>query len=599
VPDPLTFRGSPPTSGPPAQDHAGGRFSPGSAVTGCVALLLLGLALLPDHAVLRHKAHWTEALLALSVAVAAILAAARGWAHPLPGAFLAAACLPAAVGVTWLLLATPLSAALALDEIVRLALFPAAAFAAGTAADSPASRRVLLAALLAGAVPVGALAVAQHLAGLLELPLVRMERPASTFGNPVFLGAFLVLVLPSALAATLSGRGAPRWLGAAAAGFGLPALLATQSRWAWLGFAAAVVAGTLGLVTERRLRWRLLGGLALLAAVGLLLNRDALLRQHEHGLIWRDTLRLAADHAWGVGPGQFHAAFLPYASPELLEAYPRQAVIINDAHSEPLQLLAELGWPGVLAGLLALLALARDAMRALRAATTDDRPAAVGLAAGLLGAVVMSLGSPDQRFGVQPVAFGCLAGLLLAGHSGTTRRVPAVGRLALAGAGLAVLLLGGARLQARLELSELLEPPVSLQTTASAQAELRLVRELADEAPLDPQAHHRLGVAAAGARQWAEAADAFEACARLAPGLPAARRNAALMQAMAGRLDVAVPNLHDWLAVNPDDSEARYLLAYVHFAQGDVAASLRETEALLARQPDHRLGRLLLERLRE
>jgi O-antigen ligase len=567
--------------------------------TGCVALLLLGLALLPDHAVLRHKAHWTEALLVLSASVAAVVAAATGRIHVAAPAFLAAACLPAAVGAAWLLAATPLSAALARDEIVRLLLLPAAAFAAGAAAASTRARRVLLGALFAGLLPVAALAVAQHLAGLLELPLARMERPASTFGNPVFLGAFLVLALPSALAATLFERGVLRWLGAAAAGFGLPALLATQSRWAWLGFSAAVVAGTLGLVSERRLRWRLLGGLALLAAAGLLLNLDALRRPHEHGLIWRDSLRLVADHAWGVGPGQFHAAFLPYASPELLEAYPRHAVIINDAHSEPLQVLAELGWPGLLAGALALAALARAAARALRATPPDERPAAAGLAAGLLGAVVMSLGSPDQRFGVLPVAFGCLTGMLLAGRGAAARPVAPIGRLALAAAGLAVLSFGGGRLAARLELSDLLEPPVVLDAGPGAQAELRLVRELAAASPLDPQARYRLGLAAAGARRWAEAADAFEACAHLAPGLPAARRNAALMQAMSGRLDVAIPNLGDWLAANPEDAEARYLLAYVHFARGDVAASLREAEALLARQPDHRLGRLLLERLRE
>jgi O-antigen ligase len=568
-------------------------------VAGGVALLLLALALLPDHAVLRHKAHWTEALLAASVAGAAILAAGTGRLGPVAPAFLGAALLPAGVGAAWLLLAEPLSPALARDEVVRLSLLPLAAFAAGAVAGGRAGRRLLVGALLAGAVPVATLAVAQHLAGLLELPLSRMERPAATFGNPVFLGAFLVLVLPAALAATLCERGALRWLGATAAGVGLPAVVATQSRWAWLGLAVAVVAGTLWLVSDRRLRFRLLGGLLLLAAAGLLLNREALLRPHEHGLIWRDTLRLVADHPFGVGPGQFHAEFLPYASPELLEAYPRHAVIINDAHSEPLQLLGELGWAGLLAGGLALLVLAHAAVRALAATAPEDRPLALGLAAGLLGALVMSCGSPDQRFGVTPVVFGCLAGLLLSGQRPTALALTVPARILLAGAGLLVLFLGASRLHARLELSSLLAPPATLEAGAGAQAELRLVRELAAGAPQDPQACYRLGVAAAGARQWAEAADAFEACARLAPGLSAARRNAALMQAMAGRLDVAIPNLRDWLAAEPGDLEARYLLAYVHFAQGDVAASLREAEALLARQPDHRLGRLLMERLRE
>jgi O-antigen ligase len=570
-------------------------------------LLLAGtfllLALVPDEQILRSKVLWAEAALAVTAAAVLLGQAAIGRVHAAPGRVVAAVAAPLLVALAWLVVAIPLSSGfisrtLARDECERLLIGPVALWAATSAAARPEARRLVVGAILAATIPVAMYALAQHLAGLLELPLRRMERPASTFGNPAFLGAFLVLVSPVAVTATLFGRGWQRWGGALAAGFALPALYATQTRGAWIGLAAASVVGIALLSPTRASRNWLLLGLGVSAALMLTLNVDVLRRPSEHSVIWRDTLRMVAARPWGVGPGQFQPSFLPYASPELLAAYPRASVIINDAHSEPLQALAELGWAGLLAAIVALVVLGRAALAAVRSTGAEERPLAVGLLAGLGGHVVMSLGSPDLRFFATTLLFFLLAGLLLAFGSLPERTPGAAGRLGLATAGMALLVFGGWRTLERVQVRRLLAPP-SLPPTTAASTDLAALRARVDARPQDPQAQFDLGVALGKDQRWAEAADAFQAAYVLGGGQLIALRDLALMQALAGRVDEALPNLRVVLAQLPDDADARYALARLEFTLGDVASATRDTELLLKGHPDHRLGRLLEERLRE
>jgi O-antigen ligase len=532
-------------------------------------------------------------------AAAGVIFIAQAWAgrfEALPPQVLVAASGPLLLALLWMLVARPMSRTLAWDECERLLLAPLALWTASCAVARPESRRRIFAVILLATIPVALYAVAQHLAGLLDLPLRRMERPASTFGNPAFLGAFLVLVTPLAVCATLFGRGAMRWVGALAAGFALPALYATQTRGAWLGMAAASVVAIWLLAPTRALRRGLLLGFGFAVAIGLAFNLDVLRRPSEHHLIWRDTLRMVSARPWGVGPGQFQPSFLPYASAELLAAYPRASVIINDAHSEPLQALAELGWLGLLVAVALLVVLGRAGLAAVRGAPADDRPLAVGLLAGLCGHVVMSLGSPDLRFIATTMLFFLLAGLLLAFGPLPPRAPGAAGRLLLATAGLAVLLLGAWQTRQRLEIRELLVPPASLPAAPVNLAELR-ARVAAQ--PQDPQARFDLGVALGKSQFWAEACEAFEAAYVLGGGQIIALRDLALMQTMAGRGAEAMANLRIVLEQLPDDADARYAYALLYFTRGDVAAATRETETLLRQHPEHRLGRLLQERLRE
>ncbi len=569
---------------------------PGTLLVGAA---LLALALVPDEAFLRSKVVWGEGLLLAGAAALLLGQAAHGrLLLPAPGVLLAA-LLPAGFAALWLWLGTPISDVLARDEIERLTLLPVAVWAAAAAAERPGARRALLAALVLTAIPVAGFAVAQNLAGILELPLNRVARPASTFGNPVFLGAYLVLVLPVALAGALFGRGVLRWGGALAAGLALPALYATQTRWAWLGGSLAAALGAVLLAPTRGARRALL---VALLAVGLLLaalNRDVLQRQHAHGLIWRDTLALIADHPLGVGPGQYSVAFLPYASDELLAVYPRRERIINDAHSEPLQIVAELGWPGLLRAAFLLLQLGRAARGAWRAADPLDRPLVAGLLAGLAGLCAMSCGSPDLRFVATTMLFGCLTGLLVAFAPARSWAAGGVGRALLAAGGLALLAVAARQTHEGLQLRRLLADPASFPRAPDGASAVARLQAVVAREPQDAAARYELGVALARERRWAEAAQSVEAAFVLSAGQPGLQRSLGLMQAMAGSVDDALPNLRAALAQRPDDAEVRYLVAYLHFWKGELADALRELDILLAQHPDHALGRLLQQKLRE
>jgi len=570
--------------------------------------LLLGfvvvLALVPDGAVLRSKIVWAQALLLGAACVALGEQSLRGalrlnWA----GFLLAGAGVVAVAALPLVVSADLASRALARDEVLRLAILPIGAWTVGSSLRTPANRRLALLVLQLSVIPVAGYALAQNLAGVLDLPLDRAARAASTFGNPLFLAAFLVLTTPLCAAGALFGTGANRWAGALATGLALPALLAAQSRWAWLGFGVSVVVGVLLLAPSRRTRRNLLIALGVAGAVVAAITIPVLTRPQSHALIWRDTWAMIQSAPWGIGPGQFPVAFLPYASPELLAAYPRPDVIVNDAHSEPLQILAELGWPGLVALLLSVALLVRSAAATLRRVATSDaeHPMLVAGLAALCGASVQSLGSPDLRFVSSTMTFAAVIGFCASFAPPRTWAVrggrPA--RMLLALAAVAGLALVAQTTWSRHRIADLIRP---LPIFQASPGNLALIASLQDDVaanPDDPERHYTLGVALAAEHHYADAAMAFRASARLAPGNPGVLRSLGIAEGLAGEFVAAVSNLRASLGVSPDDADALYVLAYAAYGMGDLRTCIESLEALLVIQPEHPQGRLLLARLRE
>jgi O-antigen ligase len=570
--------------------------------------LLLGfviaLALVPDGAVLRSKIVWAQALLLTAACVALGEQALRGalrlhW----QGFLFAGLAVVAVAAVLFLLPGTLVSRSLARDEVLRLALLPLGAWTVGSSLRSPANRRLFLLVLQLSVIPVAGYALAQNLAGVLDLPIDRAARAASTFGNPLFLAAFLVLTTPLCAAGALFGSGANRWAGALATGLAMPALLAAQSRWAWLGFAISLAVGVVLLAPDRRTRRNLLIALGAAGAIVAAITIPVLTRPQSHALIWRDTWAMIQSAPWGIGPGQFPVAFLPYASPELLAAYPRPEVIVNDAHSEPLQILAELGWPGFLALLFSVALLARSALDTLRRVAMDDaeRPMLVAGLAALCGAGVQSLGSPDLRFVSSTMTFAAVIGFCasFAPPSTWTLRGGRPARMALVLVALAGLILVGRTTWDRHRIAELIRPPPAFEVSPGNLALIASLQEDVAANPDDPERHYTLGVAFAAEYQYADAATAFGAAARLAPGNPGVLRSLGIAEGLAGHFAPSVRNLRASLAVTPDDPTALYVLAYSAYGMGDLRTCIESLEALLVLDPEHPQGRLLLARLRE
>lgn len=584
---------------PGAPDHASTReFLPPWGTLLLLAASLLAVAFVPDESVLRAKAVWARGLAGLAAAVALVTLARRGsLILPWAGVVLAAASLPAlaCLRAAFDPLASPV---LARDEIIRLALFP---LVIGTTAwalsGSSGARRGGLLLLTATLIPIAGHALAQHLSGVLGLPLDHLQRAPGSFGNPVFLGAHLVLTLPTCALLALYDASRWRWAAAGAVGLGLPALLATGSVGAW---AAAALAGALTVVAlaprgspRRRL---LLAGLGVGLVVAAL-SLDALGRERAHSLIWRDTWAMTASHPLGVGPGQYHIEFPRFASPELLTHYPVGQHVVNDVHDEPLQILAELGWPG-LALLLVMTGLLARAMGGSIRAASRERNAVVGVAAGVAGMLGLSLVSPDLRFTVSLVMLGIAVGWLAAADPRPVRvrTLGPLARVLLALLGLALGATSGLHLAQR-PTAEGIEPP-GLVTAVEPLDPARLVA-LDRARPATVEEQYAIGVELHTHGHHAEGALAFRRALAGNPEHPDLLKSLGVAECSAGHFAAARPLLQRAVGNTPDDDDLRYTYAYTCWRLGDLREAIVHTERVLSSQPDHAWARLLLEKLRE
>lgn len=574
-----------------------------------VLLAFVGIvAAAPDEAVLRQKLFWSRIAAAAAFLMALLSCHGKRTIVYRSMSFILMTC---ALALYCLLhysyFNSIISYYLFVHEVLRLAAIPAVAWAASYLADSSTRRGTLVAVLALGVLGVSAYALAQHLSGVLGLPLARMPRAAATFGNPLFLAAFLVASLPVCASVALAGTRRLRWLAACATGLGLPALLATGSRAAWVAAAAAALVATLLATGSSARRWIGIAAVLALGAVVLILYPDVVARPQAHTLIWRDTLRLIAENPWGVGAGQFLARFPAYASPELLAFYPSDQFIVNDAHSEAMQLLAELGWPGLLLAAGALLALSRAVLRAIRNAAlpVQERPILVGVASGLAGVAVQSLGSPDLRFQVSTLYASMLAGLALSFSPARERTIPG-GRWGSFGFAGAILVAATLITQSALEQfrwhSDLHLSVAANDVRPDASVIENSIPELRSEVALNPGsaiAHYRLGVGLAALSRFQEAIAHLERAALLAPGDLSTLRALAFAAALGQDFAAARVHASSVLDRAPADTETRYLLAYSSWALGDLPRAITELERVLRDQPDHDRARMLHLRLTE
>lgn len=585
----------------------------GSAWDALPALLVvagvLAIALVPDQFILRTKVVWARATLLGAASLALLVQSLVGRLRLHWPTWLAVAFVPGLLALLHPLHTPVASTSLANDEIQRLLLLPVSAWAAAAALGSARWRRLFVLAVAISGVVVGGHALLQQLGGrlpgswLAEIHVFPRARALAGFGNPVFLGAWLVLCTPLMLAEALTGRTATRWIAGLGAGLCIPALHATKSVGAWFGFGLSLLVALWLLLRTGRQRLVMAGAVLVGVAATLSFGSDAIFRPRVHSLIWRDSWDLFAVHPGGIGPGQFQVAFLPFASPELLAEHPMGSVIINDAHSESLQILLELGWPALISVFIALGCAVVAAREMLAARWTDHHQKALFVAAlaSVLGALGQSFVSPDLRFQVSVLVLGLMVGFVSGhapslvvplAHKKITRAL--LGLVALTGLWLVV-----DDTWERMHLEELLRPspPVDFSPEASALIEDALAGTR--QAPGDPQAWYDLAIAYYAAQRHAEAADAFRETLALDPTNTPVARNLGVCEALSGQYADAVLHLRRSLAEEPDAPDIRWLLAYASFGRGDLGTALAELERILRDDPDHERARILLERLRE
>ncbi|MFH1726169.1 MAG: O-antigen ligase family protein, partial [Elusimicrobiota bacterium] len=237
-------------------------------------------------------------------------------------------------------------------------------------------------------------------------------RAVSAFGSPVYLGAYLALVLPLALDSALV-KSRERWYGTVSLALIAAGLWATISKGAWLaaGTGALAYLALTGRLRPRRWgRWVRTAAILGVAAAALILALRLSLRgtdwtQTSRREIWRSAWAAFLDRpATGWGPDTFELVFRRHKS----EAYVRSANLASfqvHAHNDFLQALATTGLAGTAAYAFFIAALAMAAWRRLR------EPTGGTLAAALASALIALL--LNMQFNPPPLAALAMAAMFM------------------------------------------------------------------------------------------------------------------------------------------------------------------------------------------
>ncbi len=297
---------------------------------------------------------------------------------------------PTGVVVGWTALATTFSRSPAtsllgshsrLDGFVTTITYAVIAFVAVQVFSSAREIGSLVHAVVASGLVVSAYAVLQILgldpAFYFSMSEFTAGRVFSTLGNPVFLGGYLLLLLPLAVVLGLEDEDS-RWRGVAwtTAAATVVAILATSSRTAWLAATAEVVL-LAAVIVRKRVRPGRVGviaaGVTAFAAAGFVIrslaSSDAVLNVGtrltailspaasdsaiERLMIARVAWRaMLSRPLLGYGPERFVVAFRQFRTIEHVRLFPLGDYVDN-AHSVPLQIAATAGVVAALAWVVA------------------------------------------------------------------------------------------------------------------------------------------------------------------------------------------------------------------------------------------------------
>lgn len=200
-----------------------------------------------------------------------------------------------------------------------------------------------------------------------------ISRSFSTLGNPVFLGAYLVLIIPIAIGLSWAEKDYKRYIFGSAAALGVICLFFTYTRAAWIGFFASAV--TLLILAPKFLKGKLrsiprkkwIAGVGIAIVLLILVISSASYSKYNQlsrvvsetvsvsGSVstrlftWGSTMHLIKDRfALGWGPDTFPLVFPKYENVHQIQIEGRN-VMTDRSHNEFLQIASGMGLVGLFA----------------------------------------------------------------------------------------------------------------------------------------------------------------------------------------------------------------------------------------------------------
>ena len=493
----------------------------------------------------------------------------------------------------------------AVTELKRSLLSIAAYVVAANVVDTQKNRLVVLWAALAGSFLAALYGLLQHSGGVGILQVPQMDRVMSTFGNPIFFAANLVVMLPAAVGLLIASRkNFSKFIliiFIAAAG---AALYFTQTRAAYIGLAAAAAVFAVLSMRSGKAKILTLAAIAALFAVFVALTTDVWLRQQAHLLIWRDSLVMWAHYPFtGTGPGTFHIYFPRFASEALRAIWPQGQFIVNDAHNEYIQRLAETGIAGLGIFLWLIIAFAANAVRVLSGCEGRGRFVIIGLAASATGLLAQNFFSVDMRFIVSAVYLYICMGLI---DSCNEQRIhldnlPRAARFA----GVALVIIAAA-----FSFKQVFKPYIAQKTVAAEKnffdervlEPAKTVEELnalLARYPGESLIYEKLGWVYSKERNWQSAIASYMKASELNPGSSGPLNNLGNIYFLTGNRQMAIEFWRRSLAANPRQVDSRLNLATAYYYEGRLKEAVDELKEALSRDPGNKKAIVLLKQMTE
>jgi len=428
------------------------------------------------------------------------------------------------------------------------------------------------------------------------------ERVFSSIGNPNMLAGFLLIMFWLLVGIALDSRSLiHRILLALLCALVLCCLVLTYTKGAWLAFMASAIIFALWLVTGWRFPYRVkprtrktlaITVVAIMLLVGIIFHRPVLGRLytlHDSARVrlayWSGALGLVRDHPiFGTGAGTFQIVY-PDKRPPDFRAY---GVTYNTlhAHSEPLEILTEMGFIGLLSFLCILAAFYRGVFRYFgRRTDTCCGGVLAGMMLGVTALLLHNLVAVNLRWYTTPTFFWLFLGLSVAvrrlpetekGERPAAREIPAPLPIRLLAAfGVAALLFQMARTRVvDTYMSEVnLRKATDLIKRGQLTQAQALGRKAIDKDPANLRAYYQEAYCYFEQKMYGEALRAYLDLEALAPNFCQLQYNLGVTYSMMGRWEEAAARFAeaDRMGIAPEPGATRKLLAKLRSSQKDEA----------------------------
>ncbi|MCX7957110.1 MAG: tetratricopeptide repeat protein [Endomicrobia bacterium] len=259
----------------------------------------------------------------------------------------------------------------------------------------------------------GGLQIAGGIRGFVDVP--KMGRVMSMFGNPIFFAVHIINILPIVFGMIMiKKKFLLKLIYFLIFAVGVYVLYYTKTRAAFIGIFVAFVFFIYYLSNSKKKIFYLIS-LVFIFLIFVYVTKNIWLRQQAHPVIWRDTLKMWLNNPiFGIGVGKFHIEFVKYASEDLRKIWPEKSFIINDAHNEYIQLLAENGVIGFLIFSIPILLFFYDVFKNLKyKKNINDKILIISLLSGCIAVFVQNIFSVDMRFIISNVYVFLTMGFIL------------------------------------------------------------------------------------------------------------------------------------------------------------------------------------------